>query len=172
MHGVSPAPSPPPWQGSAERPLFPPPAPSDPTISTAAVFLWKWEQLWCISLDYLLALCLPGWMWALGHLQGIGPLLSLCTLHLDGKALQGAMHFSLKNLPQPKLGGTIPMEMSVPAEPPPSHLLLIGEPLTSPGRFLHCLPDLTIIKHFLLFSPVFFLLNFKPLVLVLPKIYY
>lgn len=80
--------------------------------------------------------------------------------------------FSLKNLPQPKLGGTIPMEMSVPAEPPPSHLLLIGEPLTSPGRFLHCLPDLTIIKHFLLFSPVFFLLNFKPLVLVLPKIYY
>lgn len=41
-----------------------------------------------------------------------------------------------------------------------------------PGRFPHCLPDPTVIKHFLLFSPVFFFLNFKPLVLVLPKIYY
>lgn len=55
-----------------------PSAPNDPTSSTAAVFLWKWEQLGCISLDYLLALCLPGWMWSLGHLQGIGPSLSPC----------------------------------------------------------------------------------------------
>lgn len=152
-----------------KSPFFLPPTPNDPTSSTAAVFLWKWEQLGCISPDYLLALCLPGWIWSLGHLQGIGPLLSPCTWM--GKPCKKP-RISLKNLPQPKLGGTIPMEMSIPADPPLSHLLLTGEPLTSPDRFLHCLPDLTIIKHFLLFSPVFFFLNFKPLVLVLPKIYY
>lgn len=52
---------------------------------------------------------------------------------------------------------------------PSLDISVIGEPLTSPDRFPHCLPDLTIIKHFLLFSLMFFFLNFRPLVLVLPK---